>query len=260
MLLASLACFYMKIPKPEDAGWYAMPSGEALPTLEDYRAAMQRHDLADCPPGDAWIGVPGYWGDGPEWQEAAAFLPGRLYIFRWSPNADVNVTLHDFVHGVDRLARCPGDVFVIGHSAGGLLVSFAAERFAPQAEGRTWVLTVAAPIAGTGTSPSEARPGEPMAAHQQELVRWYGRAAPGVRGVHLRTNPLVDPISDSRNGHDPIDPRVGIPGALQIDLPRKLGHDPALIWTAERLGDGRWRDWFPAEGVPTPWPVVPGDY
>jgi Alpha/beta hydrolase family len=243
LALAS-GCLWTKVPKSEDSGWFVAPAGRPFTTLEDYKASVVRSDLEGCPDGPITIAVPGYWGDGVEWPQAAAFWRDRFYVYRWSPNADANVTLHELIWGVDRLAACPGPVFLVGHSAGGILVSLVAGELAPVAEGHVTIFTASAPLAGTGTEPSKARPGEPMSAHMNEMMRRYAPPSPGVRAVHLRTNPLVDAINMAHFAHDPIDPTVGIPGAVLIDVPRSLGHDPALIWTAERIGDGRWTDWF----------------
>lgn len=243
-LLSLLGCLWTRIPKSEDSGWFVGPAGQPFTTLEAYKASMAPTGLEDCPAGPVYIGVPGYWGDGIEWPQAAAFWQDRLYIFRWSPDADINVTLHELVWGVDRLARCDGPVFLIGHSAGGIVVSLIAGELAPVPEGHLTIFTASAPLAGTGTQPSEARPGEPMSAHLHEVMNHYAMPSPGVRAVHLRTNPLVDAINMAHFSRDPIDPTIVLPGAVLIDVPRSLGHDPALIWAAERIGDGRWTEWF----------------
>lgn len=244
MILTLLACLWTRIPRSEDSGWFVGPAGQPFTTLEAYKAAMVRTDLDTCPSGPIYIGVPGYWGDGIEWPQAAAFWQDRLYMYRWSPDADVNVTLGDLRWGVDRLARCGPPVFLIGHSAGGIVVSLVASELAPVPEGHLTILTASSPLAGTGTEPSEPRPGEPMSAHLHEVMNRYAAPAPGIRAIHLRTNPLVDAINMAHYARDPIDPTVVLPGAVLIDVPRSLGHDPALIWAAERIGDGRWAAWL----------------
>jgi hypothetical protein len=64
--------------------------------------------------------------------------------------------------------------------------------------------------------------------------------------VHLRTSAPADPFMLPNQDHLPNDRRVGVPGAPQIDLPRRLGHDEALEYVSERLADGSWAEWLDA--------------
>ena len=77
-------------------------------------------------------------------------------------------------------------------------------------------------------------------------IAGYPAAAPGVAAVHLRTQYPGDSVMQPTATHLRNDPKIGIPGAPQVDLPAELSHDGALGWVAEKIADGSWRAWFAA--------------
>ena len=73
----------------------------------------------------------------------------------------------------------------------------------------------------------------------------YPVAPTSVATVHLRTQYPGDQVMKPKDGLAPNDPAVGIPGARQVDLPATLTHDEALVYVAQKIADGTWREWFP---------------
>jgi pimeloyl-ACP methyl ester carboxylesterase len=231
-------------PKPEEA--YAALFSE-LALLEP-GAPCPKLD-AEAEGGDPFVLVHGIGGDGREWWPALLHLgrahPRAIFMFRWSAQKERGALVDALARGLERLAACmvgAERIWVVAHSAGGVLASFAAGRMhlSPQAP-RVEVLTVASPLAGTGMQPEQ----EPDA-EARFLVELggsyppYPRSAQEVTVVHLRTHAPSDPVMrSSPSGHWPNDPWVGVRGARQVDLPEPLGHDEALGYVSAQLGDGR---------------------
>ncbi|MBL8954222.1 MAG: hypothetical protein JNK82_25820 [Myxococcaceae bacterium] len=203
--------------------------------------------------------VPGVGGEGDEMHEAVPLLmkanPASMFMFRYDPFWKVGELTERLAAGISRLAECVPDgvgrIIVLAHSGGGLLSTVAASMVKPPAEAPTdWltVVTAASPLAGTTRAPS-ARP-----LSEQRLMRVLGsnndipfpEPVKGVRVVHLRSSAQSDGYMRPSGDHLPNDPKVGSPGAPQIDLPAELNHSQALVFAAKKIGDGSWVEWFAA--------------
>jgi hypothetical protein len=206
--------------------------------------------------------VHGLGGDRTEMEAALpdvlATKPAALFMFRWVPYDGRDELVRRLAGGLSHLAACSPDaeVLVVAHSAGGVLTSLAASKVRPpRGVQGIWLtaLTVASPLAGTAHVPPRDN-GHEEAVFLFDLghdITRYPRPARGVRVVHLRTSAPADPFMLPNQDHLPNDRRVGVPGAPQIDLPRRLGHDQALEYVAERLADGSWTEWLGTRGQAT---------
>lgn len=236
MLLLATACAF-HIPAADQAGW-AVATPEPAPGRFDRRlvAAEPR-----CDGAPVTVAVHGWFGAGPEWEASLASLPGDVWFYRWSPFQAGEDIFAGLAEGLAALDDCGRPVYVLAHSAGGVVASKSSGRFAAP-EAPITVLTVASPIGGIGLKDPVAEPEGPFARHFGERIEDYAAPPEGVRVLHLRTSPASDPFSRVRKGHDPV--AVRVPGATVVDLPVELGHDASLVWVAERLGDGRWAAWL----------------
>ncbi len=201
--------------------------------------------------------VPGIGGDGEEMRASLPVLmeskPASVFMFRWIPFERRELIVTRLAKGVSRLAEClpgaPGRLLVIAHSAGGVIASFAVGRMTapgPVGEAR-WltVLTVAAPLAGKGRR--DARPdGNGEAIFFLDLgtrILSYPAPTHGIQVVHLRTFAPADSVMEADQDLIPNDPKIGVPGAPQVDLPRGLSHPEALKYVAGEVAAGRWTAW-----------------
>ncbi|MBL8954159.1 MAG: hypothetical protein JNK82_25505, partial [Myxococcaceae bacterium] len=145
----------------------------------------------------------------------------------------------------NQLAACSGEapILVLAHSAGGVLVSFAADRLEVDVEPgagapRVTVVTVASPLAGVDRASHRAAwfTDKPFAIELGGRLAQYPAPLPGVHFVHVRTHPSGDAVMQpTPTGHRPDDPRAVVPGAVELALPPDVGHDEALLRVAERL-------------------------
>jgi hypothetical protein len=206
--------------------------------------------------------VHGLQGDGTEFEEVvpiiAAANPVGMYMYRWVPFDRLEPLSDIFALGLSRLVACrpEGETLVVAHSAGGVVVSYSASKlFLPEAmkPGALKLMTVSSPLAGTMNRVRHPD-GKTESRFMLDLgTRFtaYNKPPAGVQAVHLRTSYPADKVMQPQGDFIPNDPKVGIPGAAQIDLPRELGHVEALTWVAKKIADGSWRAWFPSQ-VATP--------
>jgi len=205
--------------------------------------------------------VPGVGGDGAEMREAVPLLmkaqPASMFMFRYDPFWKVGELTERLAAGINRLAECvpegAGRIIVLAHSGGGLIASIAvAELKPPPGVQGSWLtlITAASPLAGTSRAPV------PRPLSEQRVMGVLGRKndvpfpepVKGVRVVHLRSSAKSDGYMRPSGDHLPNDPKVGSPGAPQIDLPEDLDHSQALVYAAKKVGDGTWTAWF--DGAP----------
>src|SRR5207244_10260193 len=163
--------------------------------------------------------------------------------------------------GLSRLAECVplsrGRLIVVGHSAGGVIASFAASRvqLPDGSDEEPWiqVLTVGAMLAGNipRGGPRDGSQQRNITLDLGSRIRSYPAPVPGVRVVHLRTQAPGDVTMTRVLGLLPNDPAIGVPGAPQIELPRALDHSGALQYVLWAVMDGRAGDWLaPRATVP----------
>ncbi len=203
--------------------------------------------------------VPGVGGEGDEMHQAVPILmaakPASMFMFRYDPFWKVGELSERLAAGLTRLAECvpdgAGRIIVLAHSGGGLIASVAVAEVKPPADVQgNWLtlITAASPLAGTSRLPV------PKPISEQRLMGVLGRNndAPfpepvkGVRVVHLRSSAQSDGYMRPSGDHLPNDPKVGSPGAPQIDLPVELDHTQALVFAAKKVADGTWTEWFTA--------------
>jgi pimeloyl-ACP methyl ester carboxylesterase len=201
-------------------------------------------------PRPVWILVHGVKGDGPEWWPVAPLLthakPAAIFMFRWVAYAERDTLVEELAGGTSRIVEClrgrAGPFIVLAHSAGGVLAARAAAITAVPAGETVRVYTVAAPLAGTGDRKVN-RDGSPEATFMLDLgtdIKAYPAAAPRLEVTHLRTTfPSDTVMKPNRKGHAPNERGIGVPGAREVDLPVKLGHDDSLLWVARELAEGR---------------------
>lgn len=228
----------MHAPPADELGWFVASPDPSL----SFDRRFGRTDLA-CPSTPVTVAVHGYFGAGVEWDQAMPSLPGTVYLFRWSPYEPGDEVLTSLVDGLSTLEACGQPLTVIGHSAGGILLSFVVSRLpAPTAPMEVW--TVASPLGGTGAKPMNPDSSIPFAQHMGERIDGYPAATAGIHVMHFRTSPKHDPFSATHDGHDPL--AVTVPGAVVVDLPDTLGHNTSLPWVAQHLADGTWTAWLPS--------------
>lgn len=202
-------------------------------------------------------------GVGDELPEAVSELvdhtKDRAFMFRWVQWTSRSDQARWLAAGLSNLLRCQpalrGKLFVIAHSAGGVLAADAASRIAvepPHEPVALQLFTVASPLAGTDDKPTNAN-GEEEAVIMFDLatkLSVYPPAANGVRVVHLRTHWPADSVMKPKADHAPNDPKVGVAGARQIDLPERLTHVEALHFVLEKFRTGDVSAWL-GSGVGT---------
>jgi hypothetical protein len=205
--------------------------------------------------GPVFVLVHGIRGDGEEMEDAVPIIakakPAGLFMFRWMPFEKLGPISDGLALGISRLLVCrPGEeVVVVAHSAGGVVTSIAASKVVVPTgakEGAVKVMTVASPLAGTMRRPrhEDGRAETHFILDLGTRFEAYQAAAPGVQVVHLRSQYPADSVMKPQEDFSPNDPRVGVPGAPQIDLPAELSHVGALTFVARQLADGTWRKYF----------------
>lgn len=201
--------------------------------------------------------VHGVGGDGPETEESVARFAAAptvsLFMFRWVPYENRDAISQRLAEGVSRIVECnpdqAGRIVVLAHSAGGVLSSQAASKMrGPAGVTGPWVtvLTAASPLAGTvrRTGNPEGREESTFMLDLGTRITTYPAAAEGVRVIHLRSQYPADNIMVPSGDLLPNDPKIGVPGAPQLDLPDHLDHAGAMVYVAGRVADGTWVEWL----------------
>jgi pimeloyl-ACP methyl ester carboxylesterase len=213
---------------------------------------------ATVPEGEVIVLVHGVTGDGDEIRDLLPILsrsrPAAIFLYRWVAWDDRDAIARGFAVELSRLLECvpsvDGHLLVVGHSAGGIVVGFGSNLLVIPRRERTgpalYALTVASPLAGmTERAPNEG--GRAEAKFMLDFgtqIAGYPIAPMAMAIAHLRTQYPGDSVMKPTATHTPNDPRIGVPGARQIDLPATLTHDAALVHVAEKIADGTWRAWF----------------
>jgi hypothetical protein len=208
--------------------------------------------------GQVIVFVHGVKGDGDEISGLLPTLakakPAAVFLYRWVPWDERDSIARGFAAGISHLLDCvpgiDGNLLVLAHSAGGMVVGYGAPRLVVPPRARKgpalYVMTVASPLAGMDDrtpNPGGQAQAKFMLDFGTRVVEYpVGPAAMAV--VHLRTQYPGDQVMKPTATHAPNDPTVGIPGAKQIDLPAQLNHDSALAWVAAKIVDGSWQAWF----------------
>lgn len=188
-----------------------------------------------------YVLIHGIAGPGAEWWPVIPTLsagrPDGMFLFRWNVTQSRTEIVDALVTGINRIAAChPGHTIVLAHSAGGVVISFAASHLRVQAE--VDVFTVASPLAGAGIH-NRLEDEDGANRFMKDLgatKRGFPAAAANVLVTHLRTQFPGDPVMEPKFGqHPPNMHGVGVQGATEIDLPSTLNHDGALLYVARRL-------------------------
>jgi pimeloyl-ACP methyl ester carboxylesterase len=264
LALTASGCFTRSIAeKMGVSGWFRCDAPAAT-----YGARFSPVDLTDpraaCPAVAAVdrpiiVLVHGVGGDGPEMEQAvqklAAWHPAGIFMVRWVPYDERDAIVARIAAGVSRLAQCwpQQPIVVVAHSAGGVVTSRAAAQM-KAGDVPIDVLTVASPLAGTVRRAGNAD-GAQEAAMMLDLgsrIASYPVAAPAVHVVHLRTHAPADHVMQAAGDLVPNDPKIGVPGAPQVDLPDTLGHSEALDFVVEALIAGRAQAWLSPGAAATP--------
>jgi hypothetical protein len=245
------------------SGWLQLdaPGRPAAATYDDrFHIASLDAPGFDCAslrlPADGLVVVlvHGLKGDGPEFEEVVPLIagskPAGMFMFRWVAFDQLEPISRRFGAGLTALAACrpAGEILVLAHSAGGVVISSGASAVAlPEGakDGAVKLLTVASPLAGTmNRARTEGRNESRFMLDLGTRFTRYPEAGRGVRAVHLRTQFPADGVMKPQGEFVPNDRAVGIPGAPQVDLPKELGHVESLTWVAKKVADGTWREWF----------------
>ncbi len=235
------------------AGWFTVDDKSVLAYPARF-TKLPMDDLEDCPSLLQKLGptslvvvlVHGVKGDGTEMlapmESFPKLPPHTLLMYRWAPWLTRDTITEELALGINRLSRCLAGraprLLVIGHSAGGVVCSYAAHQLRPSPEVPVTIVTVASPLSGSNWRRRNEGDRE-EATFMLDLgsdIRGYPAPGAGVTVLHLRTNAKSDQVMEpGPNGHLANDPAVGVPGAEQIDLPDTLTHDGSLAWVVERL-------------------------
>lgn len=233
------------------AGWFTVDEASGL----DYARRLAPIEVAgdsgcaalhELHGSQVVVLVHGVKGDGTEMLEPLEAFPRlpphTLLMYRWAPWLDRDVIVGGLADGVSSISRClahhHASVLLLCHSAGGVVCAWAAQRIVASAEVPVTIITVASPLAGS-VSRKRRENDRAEATFMLDLgsgIEGYPAAAPGVRVLHLRTSAKSDRVMEpGSDGHLPNDPKVGVAGAEQRDLPDTLGHSEALGWVVDRL-------------------------
>jgi len=258
--LVASGCFTRRIAERAGrAGWFQVREDRLQPAGFDYPGCPVLFGDASKP---LVVLVHGIGGEGPEMAQSLPLLRGwDTFMLRWVPYDDRDEVAQRLAEGVTRLSGCaPGrQLVVIAHSAGGVVASHAASRVKLGPGSTLDVWTVASPLAGT-----VRRAGNPDGRAEAVLMldlgsrmTWYPAAASGVSVKHLRTSAPADHIMKPVGDLLPNDPKIGVPGAPQLELPEGLDHGGALVWVVGALTDGRAAAWLSgstaARAAASPW-------
>jgi pimeloyl-ACP methyl ester carboxylesterase len=212
------------------------------------------------------LAVHGIGGAGEEWEPAIAPLAASntpLLMYRWLPTGSRDGIARALADGINRLQECLAGntlrLVVVGHSAGGVLAATAASLIKLNADDigpRIAIVTVAAPLGGMGMNKKATRGWLTFVEELGTDLRTYAPAAPGVRVLHVRTNPKSDMYAGNSSpvGQAPDWVPPGVPGARAIDLDETIEHSAAVAFAAKALQKDTWKLWSdaPAPAIPAP--------
>ena len=188
--------------------------------------------------------VPGMLGYGWEWddvQKELQALPGAVtMVWPWDPWLSLERSGEGLVRHVDyllrRLPRSVEKVVVIGHSAAGLLLMWAASRIQVPPQLAVELISIGAPLSGQGFNPwggHDLRQTPLPIALGSTFSPW---PEPAERvSVRVFVTGPSDPVMTPRFGHNPGDRKVLPHAAEAIDVPTKLDHNYALGYLAKQL-------------------------
>lgn len=244
-----------------EVGWFRVENRPAVTQPTQPGSAQEARRLYDgrfalaplekqtvCPEvtgtGPVLILVHGIGGDGHEWIPVLPVLdrlgPSQQYMYRWFFPKERKELVDGLVRGIEQLARCNPSrrVLVLAHSAGGVLCSFAASLIRVPPSGKVEIITVASPLAGSGT-----RSTLPVEDEETRfllslggVIPGYPAAAPGVEVVHMRTRyPADEAMKPSSSGHQPNAPGAVVEGARTVELPDSVDHVTSLLFVATQL-------------------------
>ncbi len=237
-------------------GWFALDGSKKWQPVDRSMSCAALTPLV--PEGEVLVLLPGVKGDG---DEISALLPALVrakpaarLLYRWVPWDEREAITRGFATGIFQLLRCrpqiDGRLLLVAHIAGGMVVSFGATQIDVPKRERTgpaaYLMTVASPLAGMNDRKPNSD-GHPEARFMLDFgtrIAAYPPAPPEIAAVHLRTQNPGDQVMQPTPLHERNDPKIGIPGARQINLPASLTHDGSLLYVAQRVADGTWREWF----------------
>lgn len=190
--------------------------------------------------------VPGLLGYGWEWNGAQAALTRypavRVLVYSWEPwhslaTSSTRLAAH-LTYLRENLPPSVTELFVIAHSAAGLLALEAAGQLLPAEPGqpRVRILSVGAPLAGMGRNPWGGIDNRhtPLPIALGSRFSGWPSPSPGI-SVEIYPTSVDDPVMQRSFGHDPGDRRVLPRGAILRQLPPSIGHNDALGWLCNEL-------------------------
>ena len=225
-------------------------SGCAVP-LAKHCPTCQELELGQRPPvkrgvRTVYVLVPGLLGYGWEWdgaQKEWAGLPdATTLVFSWDPwkslaqSGDALVRHTDYL--LRRLPNTVERVVIVGHSAAGLLLAWAASRVQVPVGLSVSMVSLGAPLAGQGFNPW-AEPNlvwTPLPIALGSTFSSSSWAEPAER-VSLRVfvTGESDPVMKPHFGHKPGSPSVLPRLAQVVQLPLNVDHNVALATLAKQL-------------------------
>lgn len=225
-----------------------LPSGCAVP-LPQACPHCQTLTLGTRPPvpkgtQTVYLLVPGLLGYGWEWHGAERELrelPAAVtLVWPWDPWRSLAQSGTALTEHLDYLLRrLPGSVarvVVIGHSAAGLLLLWAATRVQVPSSLAVELITVGAPLAGQGFNPWSGQDlwMTPLPIALGSRFSQWPTPKLGLRLRVFVTGPS-DPVMTLRFGHNPGDSAV-LPSEAEVTrLPHTLDHNLALGHLAQQL-------------------------
>jgi len=221
----------------------AMPLSQACPGCR----TLQLGERPPVPKGTrtVYLLVPGLLGYGWEWdaaqQELGALPDAVTLVWPWQPwhslaKSGDALTEH-LEYLLRRLPRSVTKVVVIGHSAAGLLLLWAASRVeVPASSPAVELVAIGAPLAGQGFNPWGGQDlwRTPLPIALGSTFSPWPAPVPAVKLRVFVTGP-TDPVMTRRFGHDPGSRAVLPDGTQTVALPVSLDHNFALGQLAKQL-------------------------
>jgi hypothetical protein len=221
----------------------AVPLAEACPGCR----TLQLGERPPVPKGTrtVFLLLPGLLGYGWEWdgaqKELGALSDAVTLVWPWQPwhslaRSGDALTEH-LEYLLRRLPRSVDKVVVIGHSAAGLLLLWAASRLQlPLSSPSVELVAIGAPLAGQGFNPWSGQDlwQTPLPIALGSTFSPWPAPAPSVKLRVFVTGPS-DPVMTPHFGHDPGSRAVLPAGTQTVELPRSLDHNFALGHLAKQF-------------------------